>query len=592
MRMTDSRDAVSGGASSPKLVPSASLSTAGAPHLSEADVLEEMASGVAADAQVERSGEEAGSRRGFAGAAGMIAGLTMLARLVGFGRIFVFSWAVGLTTLGNVYQTINTLPNIIFEIVAGGALAAVVVPLLSGAITRGDHHHVRQTSSALLTWTISVLTPLAVLAAVAAQPVVRALLGSSASPDEVALGSRMLVVFAPQLVLYGVGVVLAGILQAHHRFAGPALAPLLSSLTVMAAYLLFALVAGRGAEVAGLSRGHELILSVGTTLGVVALSLCLLVPLRGTGVRLRPTYRFPVGVARRAGALIASGVLAVAGQQLALLAVLVLSQRPAPIGSMVAYNLAQTIYLVPWAVLAVPVATSVFPRLSASFDNGDRATFHQTLRGALTAVIVLSTMAAALLIAGSGPIATVITTVAKGNDNPDWIATAVAAFAFGLLGYSLLALLTRALYAAGATWSTALVTVSGWLVVIAADIVLSQLLPVDQRVAAVAAGNSIGMTVVGVGLMWWARRVLGSEILQGITRTLCATLIALAVSAAAGWWIAYAWDPRSLSAALAAGAVVAGCVVAVFTALVMVADRAAMRPVLARVRAIARRARG
>ena len=59
----------------------------------------------------------------------------------------------------------------------------------------------------------------------------------------------MLRVFAPQLPLYGIGIVLTGVLQAHRRFAWPVIAPLLSSLTVIAVYLAFAAAEGRGATV-------------------------------------------------------------------------------------------------------------------------------------------------------------------------------------------------------------------------------------------------------------------------------------------------------------------------------------------------------
>ena len=63
-------------------------------------------------------------------------------------------------------------------------------------------------------------------------------------PDEQAVAARMLRIFAPQLPLYGIGIVLTGVLQAHHRFAWPVIAPLLSSVTVMGAYLSYALVDG------------------------------------------------------------------------------------------------------------------------------------------------------------------------------------------------------------------------------------------------------------------------------------------------------------------------------------------------------------
>ena len=72
-----------------------------------------------------------------------------------------------------------------------------------------------------------------------AEPIARLLLGDG-DQAEVELAARFLLVFAPQVVLYGIGIVLTGVLQAHRRFAGPALAPLLSSLLVAGAYLLFA----------------------------------------------------------------------------------------------------------------------------------------------------------------------------------------------------------------------------------------------------------------------------------------------------------------------------------------------------------------
>src|SRR6185437_8634626 len=106
----------------------------------------------------------------------------------------------------------NTVPNIVFEIVAGGALASLVVPMLAGGIVAGNTEQVRRTASALLGWVLLVLTPLAVLVA-------RLLLGGG-DPDKVALAARFLLVFAPQVVLYGIGIVLTGVLQAHRRFAG------------------------------------------------------------------------------------------------------------------------------------------------------------------------------------------------------------------------------------------------------------------------------------------------------------------------------------------------------------------------------------
>src|SRR4051812_29491559 len=192
---------------------------------------------------------------GGAGAALMISVLTLLARLAGFGRTLVFTNAVGAGSTGDTYLVANSVPNIVYEVVAGGALASLVVPMLAGGIATGNRDQVRRTASALLGWTLLVLTPLAVVLALLSRPIA-ALLLPGGSAAEVDLAARFLLVFAPQVVLYGIGIVLAGVLQAHRRFAGPALAPLLSSLVVAGAYLLFAAIGG-SQSVEGLSTPAE-----------------------------------------------------------------------------------------------------------------------------------------------------------------------------------------------------------------------------------------------------------------------------------------------------------------------------------------------
>ena len=88
--------------------------------------------------------------QGVAGAAALIAVLTVLARLAGFGRTLVFTNAVGAGSTGDTYTAANNVPNIVYEIVAGGALASLVVPMLAGGIVAGDREQVRRTASALL----------------------------------------------------------------------------------------------------------------------------------------------------------------------------------------------------------------------------------------------------------------------------------------------------------------------------------------------------------------------------------------------------------------------------------------------------------
>jgi putative peptidoglycan lipid II flippase len=294
--------------------------------------------------------------------------ITVVARAVGFGRQVVFAHTVGTSCLGTAYTTANMVPNIIYDIVLGGALSSVVVPVLAGPAEL-SRAQVRQIASALLTWTVLLLVPVSGLLAVTARPVLAAALSGAGGCPPGALagaGARMLMVFAPQVLLYGLAVVLYGILQAHRRFGAPALAPLLSSLVVVGAYAGFGLVASPPArDLTALPAFPEYLLSGGTTLGVVALVATALVPAWRLRLAPRPTLRFPPGVGSRVRKLALAGVAALVAQDASVAVVIVLANRFGHSGALVLYNFAWSVFVVPFAVLAVPIATSAFPELSA-----------------------------------------------------------------------------------------------------------------------------------------------------------------------------------------------------------------------------------
>ncbi|MHB1489656.1 MAG: lipid II flippase MurJ, partial [Cellulomonas sp.] len=161
---------------------------------------------------------------GMAGAAALIAAITLLSRVVGFGRWMAQSYGVGASATGTAYATANQLPNVLFEVVAGGALAGAVVPLLAAPLARGLRTDVDRIASALLTWAVALLVPTAVVLTVLARPIVGLLYRPGPAVDPVVasqtvdLAVSLVAVFAPQVVLYGIGVVLTGVLQAQRRF--------------------------------------------------------------------------------------------------------------------------------------------------------------------------------------------------------------------------------------------------------------------------------------------------------------------------------------------------------------------------------------
>ncbi|TDD92590.1 virulence factor MviN [Actinomadura darangshiensis] len=526
---------------------------------------------------------------GLAGAAVVIAVITVLSRLAGFGRTYAFSQTVTTSCLSQAYFTSTQFPSIVYEIVAGGALASMVVPVLAGPAERGDRDEVRRIGSALLTWIVVLMVPLSALMALAARPVMELLAGGDlqgcSRGEIIDTGAVMLAIQSVQMVMYGAAVVLYGLLQSHRRFVAPALAPLMSSLVVIGAYIAYAPL-GRGFEndLDGLPLDALLTLSVGTALGGVAMAVTAGIAAWRLKLRLRPTLRFPDGVARRVRRLAAAGLATVAAQQLSALLVVRLSYEGTG-GALANYQYAWAIYLLPWAILAVPIATSAFPMLSARMSAGERDRFDAVTASTTRAVVLVSCAGAAALAAVSAPVGAVFN---PGHpDQQEVLSRAVLAFAPGLLGYGLVAHLGRVLFAAHKGRMGAIAVVAGWLVVMAADAAL--VLSVDRQwvVAALGAGNAAGMTVAGVLLLGTLVRARGAAAVRGIPRALAAGVLGGAAGGAAGYATAALLGPGGTGPAgelrnAGTGALAALAAGAVFLIIAFVIDGRDLRAVLSR----------
>lgn len=522
-----------------------------------------------------------------AGAAAMITLVTIASRLVGFARSLVQSAAVGTEGVGSAFTAANLLPNVLFEVAAGGALAGAVVPLLAGPIVRRSGTEVSRIASALLGWTLVVLVPLGGLLALLAQPI--ALLLMSEHPELVDVTATFVRVFALQVPLYGLAVVLGSILQAHKRFFWQAFSPLLSSLAVIVVFLVFAgLADGDQADVAALSGDAIAWLGWGTTAGVAVLALPLVLPVHRLGVRLRPTLRFPGGEAVRARNLAFAGIGALVAQQLSVLAIMGAAYRYGPEQTFPTYWFAQQVYLLPYAVLAFPLATSAFPRLAEHVAHARHDAYRRLLATTTRTLLVVAGLGAAALIAASAAVEAVFAVIAKGSVTG--LGGAVAGMAVGIVGFSLILHLSRALYTIDRQRVAVVVTAAGWLVVAATAYVLPAVTGVrDQAGVLLQLGlaTAVGMSVAGAGLLVATRRRAGPEATRGVPRTLVVVAVGVALGALAGSAVSGAllpdgagWLPAvgvGALAALVAGTVVVGVSLA--------GDRAALLGVLRRGRA-------
>jgi putative peptidoglycan lipid II flippase len=522
--------------------------------------------------------------------AGVLAVLTIGARVFGLVRTVAFSQTVGATCLGTAYVTANQVPNLIYELVLGGALSTVMVPLLArsaarSAVDPAAKNQVSHITSALLTWCLLLLVPLTLVIIAVAGPV--AALLNPANPSAacvhaqvVSTTATMLRIFAPQALLYGLSVVLLGVLQAYRRFVAYALAPLVYSLVVIASLVTFAPL-GRGVPLGKLSPLALLVLSAGATLGVAAMVVVALWPSWRLRLRFRLTLRLPAGVGRRARGLVLVGIAEIVATEISAFVVIALANGRGATGALVLYTYASQVFGTLNGVLALSVSTSAFPVLAAR----EGPVFERTCAGSTRSVVLVSCLGVALMGAVMVPAARVL---AGQSDQVSQLSLAFAFFAPGLIGIGVIANLTRAMLATGRLKIAATAVVASTLLGVVAQVILVEIVSARLTVPALAIGNTAGLTVVALPFVAVSRRVLGKAAVQGVGRTTIVGLAAAVGAGVVGVGASLALPVSGKLAEAGAAALAAGCAVVVFGAIALRLDEGDMRPVLERVLRAAR----
>ncbi|MFK4088814.1 murein biosynthesis integral membrane protein MurJ [Kribbella sp. NPDC020789] len=516
-------------------------------------------------------------RSRIAQAALLVAGVTVLARVVGFGRWLVFSKTVGAGCLAEAYTTANQLPNILFEIVAGGALAGAVIPVLAGPVARGDRAAQGRVIGALLSWSFLLLAPFAVLSWVLASSYTDALLDPGADcAGSAATATRMLAIFVPQVFGYAVAVIATAVLQSHKKFGAGAWAPLVSSLVVVGTYFVFAAMAPDADHASGSAND---LLAWGTTAGVAALAFTVLIPMLLLRLPIRLTLRLDPGVGPVLRKLALAGLAVLIAQQLTFVVTTYLANHRGVAGSIAVYTWANAVYLLPYAVLAVPITTAVFPRLAAAYEAGER--FDLYAAASTRAVMLAGGAGAALLVGTAVPVARIFAY----NDGAVQEAKATSlgngliAFAPAAIGFAVLMHVGRVLYARHSGRQVAIVTSAAWVLVAVSAVVLTAQW---DAVPALAAAMSIGMLVGAVVLVGVLRRDAGGDALAGLTRATLAAVVGAVLAGAAGWAVALPAADAGVGTAVLFAALSGLAVVIVYAAVAVVLDRADTRALLRR----------
>lgn len=373
---------------------------------------------------------------------------TVLSRLTGFGRVFALAYAFNFTRLTDAYALANTTPNIVYELALGGILSATLVPVFVDLLGRRDEDDAWGAVSAVVSVASVALVALTLLFGLAAPLVVGLYtIGrtGAGTADQRAVATFLLLLFVPQVALYGVITVATALANARKRFAAPTLAPVLNNLVVIAVLLATPHVA-ESLSLAAVRHdvGTLLLLGLGTTAGVAVQALAQVAALRGAGVRLRfrwaPRHEAVRRVLRLSGWTFGFAV----ANQMALYVVLVLANQ-GDAGDVTAYQAAQIFFLLPHGVFGVSVMTALLPDLAERWTAGDIAGFRRRVTLGLRAIAFVLVPAAVGYLLLARPIVRVaLDHGAFRAEGVEATAGVLALLALGLPAFSAYLMLMRA----------------------------------------------------------------------------------------------------------------------------------------------------
>lgn len=495
-------------------------------------------------------GGPARGREGVTRSTAAVSSLNLVSRITGLARVVAMSAALGATALGDTYQAANLVSNILFELLAGGILSAVLVPVFVDLIDRGRRDQAVRLGGNLLGVTLvglAVVVAVGLLAAPWLMELLTLTVPEAALRDaQVELGTFLLWFFLPQVLLYAIGAVATALLHADRRFVAAALAPVFNNVVVIGAMVLFWTLHGDTPSL-DLTLQEKVVLGGGATLGVLAMTFAPWWASRRAGMILRPRWapRDP-----RVRPLAAQGAWA-AGHlglnQLFAMATVIAAGRV--VGGVVAYQIAFTFFLMPYALLANPLTTTLYPRLASGAAAGRMEEVRDDLGWGVRSMAFVLFPAAFVIAAVARPLLEVVRIGNLDVAGADLVSLTLSGYMVGLVGYALAYLLTRASYAVGDVRSPTLVSLVATSFGVVALAVGTDLVAGDARVVGLGLAHAGVVTATALVLFGLLRGRLGA---LHVGSALARDLVAGAIAGGAAWAVATAVGIETRSAALVA----------------------------------------
>lgn len=371
---------------------------------------------------------------------------TLLCRVTGFGRILALAYAIGLGGLSDVYNTANTTPNIIYELMLGGILSATLLPAFVQSLKRND----QQSISAILSVTTILLGALTFIMVLAA-PFIMELYSVTRTHNPVefhAVGVQLIRLFMPQIFFYGLVSMATALLNAQHKFSAPAYAPILNNLVVIGMLLALPHLFGTNLTLENVAQNAELItyLGLGTTAGIALSALALLPAVKASGIKLSfiPDFKHPdVQKVLKLSGWTFGYVIA---NQVALYIISLMALGHD--GWMTAYQTAFAFFVLPHGLLAMTITTTFMPKIAADAASHDMNGFAVKMGQGIRMLMLLMIPASVGYMLISKPLlVTLLNHGAFTLDDAHLTGNVLAMFAVGLFAFSIYLFLLRGYYA-------------------------------------------------------------------------------------------------------------------------------------------------
>jgi putative peptidoglycan lipid II flippase len=473
--------------------------------------------------------QSAADKAQIARAAGLVMALFIVSRLLGLLREMVISHQFGTGGDLDAYLAAFRLPDILFQIVAGGALASAFIPTFSAHLARLDDRGAWRLASAIINLVLILTSALAALAALLAPWLVSTIIAPGFDAPRQALTAHLMRFMLITPVIFGVSGVIMGILNAQQHFLLPALAPIFYNLGI----ILGALILAPNMGVMGLA--------VGVVAGALGHLLIQIPGLVRYGLRYTPTLGLHDPSVREVGRLMLPRVVGLAAVQINFLVTTILASGLVA-GSLAAINYAWLLMLLPQGVFAQSIATAAFPTFSTQAAKGQVAEMRNTLAATLRAILYLALPAAVGLIVLSRPLVQLVfQRGAFTETSTEMVAWALALFALGLPAHAVLEIVVRAFYALHDTKTPVIVGIASMVLNVILSLVLIQLFRALgwMEHGGLALSNSLATTLEMAALVYLIRQRLagleGRRMLASVARIGLASLLMGIVAAGLAW---------------------------------------------------------